>query len=496
LPPYAAVVLFLFRRFEAATALLDGALPLDALTASLVLAFIVSFIPAVFMGILFPLGLKIYAKDIDRIGAKAGNILFANTTGCVLGSLLTGFVLIPFAGMWNTTLLLVNLSLLIAVLMLLRRGAFAWRGWAFLLVASAAANLLVFSDSKTFHKEMGDLQVIYYAEGLTGTVTALEAPGYRGLFVDGQNVSGTDRVLLADSKMLAHLPLLLQDDPQSALTVGYGTGTTSGSMLLHGIPVHAVEIEEKILEAAPLFSGVNRDSYADPSLTVVMDDARSYIDLTDDRFGAIATDVTNLKYKRNPYLYTREYFRIMQDALTDDGIAAAWLPVGGLSFEDLRTLIATFDAVYPHTTVWFFTPFPTHFVILIGTPGETAVDIEQLAERMRPVAGDLATIDVRDVYQVASMLLLGEQDVDDLVAGARLHTDDHPVLEYSDMRQYMMVDVAPNLGRLMDYRKEDRLRYFTGSEQQLETLERYFERYDRLYREYVEQYRPMLPGGS
>ena len=25
-------------------------------------------------------------------------------------------------------------------------------------------------------------------------------------------------------------------------------------------------------------------------------------------FSAIVTDVTNLKYKRNPYLYTREYF--------------------------------------------------------------------------------------------------------------------------------------------------------------------------------------------
>lgn len=485
-----AVVLFLFRRFEAATALLDGALPMDALTASLVLAFTVSFIPAVFMGILFPLGLKIYARDIGRIGAKAGNILFANTAGCVLGSLLTGFVLIPFAGMWNTTLLLVNLSLLIGVLMLLRRGGFAWRGWAFLLLACASANLLVFSDSKTFHKEMGDLQVIYYAEGLTGTVTALEAPGYRGLFVDGQNVSGTDRVLLADSKMLAHLPLLLNDDPQAALTVGYGTGTTSGSMLLHGIPVHAVEIEEKILEAAPLFSSVNRDSFADPELRVVMDDARSYIDLTDDRFDAIVTDVTNLKYKRNPYLYTREYFQIMQDALAEGGIAAAWLPVGGLSFEDLRTLIATFDAVYPHTTVWFFTPFPTHFVILVGTPDGTTVDIERLAERMQPVAGDLASIDVVDVYQVASMLLLGEQDVDDLVAGARLHTDDRPILEYSDMRQYMMVDVAPNLGRLMDYRSEDLMRYFTGSAEQLETLQDYFDRYARLFRKYVEQYRP------
>jgi spermidine synthase len=429
-----AAVLFLFQRFEAATALLDRSLPVDALTASLALAFAVSFTPAVFMGILFPLGLKIYARDIHRIGAKAGNIFFANTAGCVLGSLLTGFVLIPFAGMWNTTLLLVNLSLLIAVIMLLRGRRASAPGWAFLVSTVVMANLLVFSDGKTFHKEMGDLRVVYYAEGLSGTVTALETGGYRGLFVDGQNVSGTDHVLQADSKLLAHLPLLLNDDPQSALTVGYGTGTTSGSMLLHGVDVHAVEIEEKILEAAPLFGGVNRDSYADPGLNIVLDDARNYIGFTDERFDVIVTDVTNLKYKRNPYLYTRKYFRIMQDALAEDGIAAAWVPVGGLSFEDLQTF------------------------------------------------------SVENVYEVASMLLLGEQDVDDLVAGARIHTDDRPILEFSDMHQYMMVDVAPNLGRLLEYQREDRLGYFSGTGQQMETLDRYFIEYTQRYRDYVEQY--------
>jgi spermidine synthase len=492
-----AVVLFLFQRFETLAAVLERSLSVDAVTASLSLAFSVSFVPAVFMGILFPLGLKIYARDIDRIGAKAGNILFANTAGCVLGSLLTGFALIPFVGMWNTTLLLVNLSLLIAVVMLLQSRARPAPAWAFLLVACTVANLLVFSDSKTFYKPMGDLQLVYYAEGLSGTVTALETRGYRGLFVDGQNVSGTDRVLLADSKMLAHLPLLLNEAPETALTVGYGTGTTSGSMLLHDVDVHAVEIEEKILEAAPLFSDVNRDSYADPGLNIVLDDARSYIDFTDEEFDVIVTDVTNLKYKRNPYLYTRGYFRIMQDALAEDGIAAAWLPVGGLSFEDLRTLIATFDAVYPHTTAWYFTPYPTHFVILLGMPETTRIAIPDLARRMQSIGEDLQSIDVENVYQVASMLLLGERDVDDLVAGARIHTDDRPILEFSDMRQYMMVDVAANLGRLLGYQQEDLLRYFSGTGQQLQRLERQMRRDRQHYQDYVEQYeRQMRRRGS
>ena len=491
-----ALVLFLFQRFEAATALLDRSLPIDSMTASLALAFVVSFIPAVFMGILFPLGLKIYSRDIHRIGAKAGNIFFANTAGCVLGSLLTGFVLIPFAGMWNTTLILVNLGLLLAAALLLRTYGTTGPRWVFLLVSCVAANLLVFSDSKTFHKDMRGFDVIYYAEGLSGTVTAIENEGYRGLFVDGQNVSGTDPVLVADSKMLAHLPLLLYDDPQTALTVGYGTGTTSGSMLLHNVEVHAVEIEEKIIEAAPLFSRVNRKSYADPGLNIVLDDARSYIDFVDERFDVIATDVTNLKYKRNPYLYTREYFQIMQDALSEDGISAAWLPVGGLSFGDLRTLIATFDRVHPHTTIWYFTQYPTHFVILIGTPERTTIDLAGLQERMQRVKADLRTVRLDNVYELAGMLLLGEQDVDDLVAGARIHTDDRPILEFSDMRQYMMTEVAPNLGRLLDYQKEDLLRHFEGTDRQLSTLEQHFEEYMRHYRDYVEQYERNLKSAS
>jgi len=463
----------------------------------MILAFTVSFIPAVFMGILFPLGVRIYVHDIDRVGAKAGNTFFSNTLGCVVGSLLTGFVLIPFLGMWNTTLLLINLSLLIAVAFLLRGHGPARAQWVSLVVVAVVANLLVFTDSKTFHAELKgrDLRtaaegfdVIYYAEGLSGTVTAVERGDYRGLFVDGQNVSGTDPVLLADSKMLAHVPLLLAEEPEVALTVGYGTGTTSGSMLLHDVEVHAVEIEKKIIEAAPLFSKVNYASYENPDLDIVLDDARNYIATTDEEFSVIVTDVTNLKYKRNPYLYTEEYFEIMRGALSEDGVAAAWLPVGGLSFNDLRTLIATFDKVFPHTTAWYFTQFPTHFIILVGTPEPTRVNLAELRDGMTKVEGDLRSLNVDNVYKLASMLLLGESDIDSLTDGAPIHTDNRPILEYSDMDLYNVTDVAPNLGRLIEFQRENLLRYFVGRENQLDKLEESFDLYTGHYLDYVRLY--------
>ncbi|MBU2676633.1 MAG: hypothetical protein KJP16_06065, partial [Gammaproteobacteria bacterium] len=257
---------------------------------------------------------------------------------------------------------------------------------------------------------------------------------------------------------------------------------------LYDVEVHAVEIEKKIIEAAPLFSKVNYASYADPDLDIVLDDARNYIATTDKKFSVIVTDVTNLKYKRNPYLYTREYFEIMRGALSADGVAAAWLPVGGLSFNDLRILIATFDGVFPHTTAWYFTQFPTHFIILVGTPGPTRVNLAELGEKMARVERDLQSLNVDNVYKLASMLLLGESDIDSLVYGAPIHTDNRPILEYSDMDLYNVTDVAPNLGRLMKFQQESLLAYFTGDEHQLAELDKHFDLYTGHYLDYVQLY--------
>jgi hypothetical protein len=178
----------------------------------------------------------------------------------------------------------------------------------------------------------------------------------------------------------------------------------------------------------------------------------------------------------------------MREALSADGVAAAWLPVGGLSFNDLRTLIATFDSVFPHTTAWYFTQFPTHFIILVGTPERTLVNLRELKEKIAEVEPDLRSLSVDNVYELGSMLLLGEGDIDSLVGGAPIHTDNRPILEYSDMDLYNVVDVAPNLGRLIKFQQEDLLAYFAGSERQLDELDEYLELYMGHYLDYIQLY--------
>ncbi len=249
--------------------------------ARLLLSTLVLLPPVFLIGGTMPLLAKYFLRNPDSLGSSFSKLYYLNTLGATAGVLLTGFVFVRFFGVIGTlmiavggnllvALILVNLSLLIAVAFLLRSRRPATAQGVAVVIVAAVANMLAFTDSKTFHAELKgrDLRaaaegfdVIYYAEGLSGTDIVYE-------------------------------------------------------------------------------------SYADPDLEIVLDDARNYIATTEEEFSVIVTDVTNLKYKRNPYLYTREYFEIMRDALSTEGVAAAWLPIGGLSFNDLRTLIATVDNVY------------------------------------------------------------------------------------------------------------------------------------------------------
>jgi hypothetical protein len=107
---------------------------------------------------------------------------------------------------------------------------------------------------------------------------------------------------------------------------------------------------------------------------------------------------------------------------------------------------------------------------------------------MAKVEGDLRSLNVDNVYKLASMLLLGESDIDSLVDGAPIHTDNRPILEYSDMALYNVTDVAPNLGRLIEFKQEDLLAYFIGGEHQLAELEEYFDLYTGHFLDYVQLY--------
>lgn len=420
-----AVCLMLFGR-------LPLHLPVGRLASDLLIAFTVSFIPATTMGCLFPVGVTLYAPDAEKAGERVGRAYLWNAAGSIVGSLATGFVLIPLLGLRGTGILFCGAAILGGGLLWPahgRRRLVTIAGAAALVTITFTALFLLTSD-RYAPDRAGTVR--FYEEGLSATVAVTENGGERTLFVDNEGVASTLLPAKADSKLLAHLPLLLAQRPHTAATVGYGSGGTSASMLLHDIDVTAVEIEPAVVRASGEFRIMNDRAELNPRLTIVLDDARSYFASTERRFDVIATDVTNLKYKGNPSIYSKEYFALMKSRLADGGIAVAWLPLNQLHIDDVRTLVATFDAVYPHTTLWGYTQGENYFLIAIGTPGP----IGTFREPSEKVGRDLKEIGIDGVKGLKEDMLLDEGEVDAFIAGAPLHTDDLPILEYSHLGSY------------------------------------------------------------
>jgi spermidine synthase len=426
-----------------------------ALTAGLLL------LPAVLMGMTYPLLAAGLTGSPRRFGSWLGRVAAVNTLGGAAGAVAAGFVLVPWLGIQGTLGVFVagNLAVSAAAWLTAARPRFLARcvlgGAAVLALAVFWVGLPAPRYSKSAPGRWAGQ--LFYEEGNNATVSVVEdGGGERYLLVDGQPVAGTNRTVIIDQKMLAHLPLLLHPAPRRALTVGFGSGGTSHSMTRHGVAVDCVEIERAVTDAAPQFLSENHGVLTGPGFRLIVDDARSWLRVAPVRYDVITTDCTNIQYKSNADLYTVEYFHLMRERLADGGVAAAWVPANGIDPADLKTLLRSFQAVFPHTSVWFMNTLATDFLIVVGTPGPPDLDLGRLRERMAvpAVREDLEAVGLADPCRLLYTFLAADDDLAAYVGPGPLNTDDRPVLAYTTYGASFRPTAARNLSGLLLHRAD------------------------------------------
>ncbi|MCH7812587.1 MAG: fused MFS/spermidine synthase [Planctomycetes bacterium] len=428
----------------------------------------VVFAPTVLIGMTLPLLLALVGDPLTRAGRSVGRLYAYNALGTIVGATLTGILLIPLLGLRGTLLGLAAVNFLIAsgATALDRNPPARWR--VATQCGAAGFVLLVVFLPATLHfrrpVSTAEETVLYYAEGPSATVHVSEFDGQEGrhrtLFVDSKSVAGTYQEIVTDQKMLAHLPLLLHPQPERALTVGFGTGGTSYSMLTHRVKVDCVEIEPRVVDAYRLFESENHGlvgpDHERLDFHLILDDARAWLQVAPEPYDVIVTDVTSIQYRGNGNLYTVEYFRLMRQRLAPDGLACAWVPLTGVTPDQLETLVRSFQAVYPHTSIWYMVNLPTDFAILVGSSQRLAIDLRRIAQRMaRPgVQRDLAAIGLDNPYKLAACLLLAEQDVGRYTGAGPLHTDNRPVLDYLTPGSSNRNTLTVNLNKMLAGRSD------------------------------------------
>ncbi|HSF25339.1 MAG TPA: fused MFS/spermidine synthase, partial [Blastocatellia bacterium] len=473
------------------------------LIARFLISSLVMIVPTLLLGSLFPLVVRIVSSgetETERTGGKsAGEAYAANTLGSIAGSFASGFVLIPWVGLLGSLRLCAALNFVVAAglfislrtgaestpsarrrdkrrlaLLSPRRTALSWTGVAIsavLIIAAAlfeppwdaevmssavyryAPQLANKSRQELFDfLKRGQGETLFYEEGITATVAVQRQAGGRVLKVNGKPEASTAGDMPTQI-LIGSLPLLVRDRTDDVLLIGLGSGVTLGS--IEQFPVRqitCVELEPAVVEATRYFEDVNNRPLEDPRLRMVSNDGRNFIYTTNETFDVIVSEPSNPWISGVANLFTLEYFKRGAERLKEDGLFSQWLQMYEMSPEDVRTLIATFRAAFPH--VYIFRGAEGD-LMLLGSKSPRRLNLAAINSHFdRPrTAADLKRINTTLATDLLSRFYLGPDEVTALAAGARLNTDDNALIEFNAPRRVGTAEetVQLNVRQLLAY---------------------------------------------
>ena len=401
---------------------------------------------AIASGMVLP---ALWAAWSDRLSAAhpLGDLSAANFFGGVLGTVATGFFIIPILGIRGSLLATAVMYLLLADLLAPAQGRFRPLAYAVLLAAVVAnpmrAPLVHLRSEGETLREM--------AEGASGIVTVTEGGGDLQLRLDNYYVMGRSAAAVSERRQ-GLLPLLLHPNPHSVAFIGLATGISASAGPALGVEqTTVVELVPEVVTAARKHFAVwNAKLLERPDVHLVIDDGRRYLAANDDRFDVIVSDLFVPWNPGTGNLYAREMYESAARRLTPDGLFCQWLPLYQLRREEFDIIVRTFLTVFPQVSLWrddFYSELPV--VGLVGQFKPRPLNLTRIRERVLHLP-EWSKDPLFSIPAGLVMLYVGNLSVvSDLFASAPLNTDDHPLIEF----------LAPRLTRVNAISDTD---WFTG----------------------------------
>jgi spermidine synthase len=426
-------------------------------------------LPAFLMGTIMPLVLAWAGSHMgNRSVQLIGRSYAVNTLGAIAGALSAGFVLIPKTSTRFTIIFAVALCLVVAGMAYEPKSESKDRDLRKALSAGATVTLIVLvfflaprmnladfsvgayeslvrvlaksrgatADSASERNERGEHKLLMYEEGQTSTVSVRKDWDVTSLAINGRT-NASDREDMPTQVMLGQLPLLVARNTRSGLVVGFASGVSVGSMLQSSIEsLECVELEPATINASRFFEHVNNRPLDDPRLRLIIDDARSYLRVTPKRYDMIVSEPSHPWVPGVANLFTTEFFTLSRDRLAEDGIFVQWVQIYQLSTDSLRSVLRTFQYVFPYVLV-FRVEGATKGKDLILIGSKTPLTLNQLPARMTDsrMLIELARIGIKNEADVRARLVCDQTRLAPAVAGAVINTDNNMHVETTAPRE-------------------------------------------------------------
>ena len=365
---------------------------------------------------------------------RAGKAYAVNVLGCILGPLLSGFVLLPLVSERWVAFTLALPWLLIGIRPRWfssepNSGVNRQAGYSYAVVLLAL--VLVFTQT-SFEDQFGHGQIL---RDNTATIVATGEGRRKLLLVNGVGITG----LVPSTKFMAHLPLAYLDHPpQDALVVCFGMGTTYRSLLSWDIPVTAVELVPSVPRVFGFFYADGPELLRSPLSHVVIDDGRRYLERTSGQYDVITIDPPPpVEAAGSSLLYSKEFYSIINQRLRPGGIFQQWLPYGDTAVQ--ASVARALKESFPYVRV-FHSVEGNGFHFLAGSQPLAQRSAAELASRLpTKAANDLMEWGPEPTPERQFGRVLGKEiSLDQMIAQAPqvpALQDDRPVNEYYLLRR-------------------------------------------------------------
>ena len=357
------------------------------------------------------------AGDPDR----AGRAYAVNAVGCIIGPLLSGFVLLPWVGeRWTLVLLAIPFFL------------FGIRSNRRMMAAALLASVALVTLTRDFERRYPGAIV---RRDHTATVIAAGEGMRKELLVNGIGMTNLTPI----TKMMAHLPLASLDrPPRKVLVVCFGMGTSYRSALSWGVDVTAVDLIPSVPGFFGFFHADGDRLLNSPRGAIVIDDGRRFLERTQELFDVIVIDPPPpVEAAASSLLYSVEFYRVAARRLRPGGMLQQWIPRAERS--SVSAVAQALGSVFAEVRVLSSVEgWGEHF--LTGNGPMNRYTAAQLAARV-PTAAARDMLEWGPASTVESqfqLMLGGEMPLRKLIDGdpsAPALTDDRPVNEYYFLRR-------------------------------------------------------------
>lgn len=175
---------------------------------------------------------------------------------------------------------------------------------------------------------------------------------------------------------LVHPAMITHPHPQRVLLIGGGEGATLREVLKHPCvdTVVMVDLDRELVEfCQQKLVSWHQGAFDDPRLTLLHTDGRAYLEQNPQKFDVIILDITDALVDGPAIaLYTKEFYALCQQRLTDNGVLAIQgfllSPLNCTEHATIRRTVASSLAVARSYTI-FVPSFACTWGFIIATNG-------------------------------------------------------------------------------------------------------------------------------